>query len=78
MMRIFTTVLAVCLMLGSAGPAFSRGRSHSASGGHRGGHHGGHVYGFATSRCKSASCFRKHPDGRYVHPLTTRKRPASR
>lgn len=41
--------------------------------GHGGSHHGGHIKGFATSHCKSASCFRKHPDGKYVHPLTTRK-----
>jgi hypothetical protein len=53
--------------------------------GHGGGHHsygrhsyGGHSYRghattFRTSYCKSAACFRKHPDGKYVHPITPRK-----
>ena len=34
---------------------------------------GGHIYGFRTSECKSSSCFEKHPNGTYVHPLTTPK-----
>jgi hypothetical protein len=25
--------------------------------------------GFATSRCKRASCFASHPSGSWVHPL---------
>lgn len=51
--------------------------------GHGGGHHSsGHAYGhsyrghattFRTSSCKSAACFRKHPNGTYVHPITPRK-----
>jgi len=60
------SVLAVAMIL-LACPAASLARSHG------GGHSDGHVRGFATSHCKSASCFRKHPDGKYVHPLTTRK-----
>lgn len=30
----------------------------------------GQVYGFAYSQCKSAYCFGKHPEGRWLHPLT--------
>ncbi len=51
--------------------------------GHGGGHHARHSYGshayrghattFRTSSCKSAACFRKHPDGKYVHPITPRR-----
>jgi hypothetical protein len=58
----------------------SYGGSHRSYGGsHRsyGGSHrsyGGRIYGFRTSKCKSAACFRKHPNGTYVHPLTERKR----
>jgi hypothetical protein len=41
--------------------------------GHGGSDSGRYIRGFTTSHCKSASCFRKHPDGKYIHPLTTRK-----
>jgi hypothetical protein len=66
-MRIFGVTLIALAMLTS--PAFARGHGgyHSGSSRH------GSVYGFRTSQCKSASCFRKHPGGTYVHPLTHRK-----
>jgi hypothetical protein len=71
-MKIVPTVMALALV---AVPA-----NALAHGGHPGSHHygsshhgGGHVYGFRTGHCKSASCYRKHPNGTYVHPLTTRK-----
>jgi hypothetical protein len=68
-MKLLSAILMLALF---AFPASSVARSggHYSQGG---GHHGGHVHGFATSRCKSASCYRKHPGGTYVHPLTTRK-----
>lgn len=57
------TVVAVMLMVA---PADAKSyRSHRSS---------GHAYGFATSRCKTSSCYAKHPGGSYVHPLTSRKR----
>ena len=28
---------------------------------------------FRTSECKSSSCFAKHPDGAWVHPITPRR-----
>jgi len=34
----------------------------------------GDVYGFRTGSCKSTNCYRKHPSGRYVHPLTRQTR----
>jgi hypothetical protein len=75
-MRIFTSLLALALI---AAPAGALARGHHSGGYHSGGHHSsshhGHVYGFRTSQCKSASCYRKHPNGKYVHPLTTRKHP---
>jgi len=27
-----------------------------------------HYSGFATGHCKRASCFAKHPGGRYIYP----------
>ena len=30
----------------------------------------GDIYGFGRSQCKSADCFRKHPEGSWLHPLT--------
>ncbi len=76
--RLTATALAfLCLALAS--PALARGHGgghHSYGGGHSYGAHGSRgsrIYGFRTSRCKSASCFRKHPNGTYVHPLTERK-----
>jgi hypothetical protein len=33
----------------------------------------GRIYGFRTSPCKSSSCYSKHPEGTWVHPLTRRK-----
>jgi hypothetical protein len=33
----------------------------------------GKVYGFRTGHCKTSSCYSKHPNGSYVHPLTERK-----
>ena len=90
-MKIASAVLALALIALPAGAVARGGHHsgghhssghrysghHYSGGGHRsGGHLGsGHVYGFATSKCKSAACFRKHPDGTWVHPLTTRKRP---
>jgi hypothetical protein len=81
-MKIASAVVALALIAAPAS-VIARGGHHPGGyhssghygGGHRGGgdRGGGHVYGFATSQCKSASCFRKHPDGKYVHPLTTRK-----
>jgi hypothetical protein len=79
--RLVATLTAFAL-LGVATPAMARGHGggHSHGGGHAyGGHHSyghrssGRIYGFRTSKCKSASCFRKHPNGTYVHPLTERK-----
>jgi len=52
-------------------PAVASARGHHG-GGHHGGHRG-HATTFRTSYCKSASCYRKHPDGKYVHPITPRK-----
>jgi len=31
---------------------------------------GGGIYGFRRSPCKTESCFEKHPEGSWVHPLT--------
>jgi len=31
---------------------------------------GGQTGEFRTSRCKSGSCFERHPNGRWRHPLT--------
>jgi hypothetical protein len=77
--RLATIVLAVTVCI-SPSPAFARGHGgghNSYGGGHHsyGGYHsrGGRIYGFRTSKCRSASCFRKHPNGTYVHPLTERK-----
>lgn len=76
-MKLVPSVLALVLIAVPASALARAGGHHSGGshgGGHHGsGHHGGHVYGFATSRCKSASCNRKHPNGSYVHPLTKRK-----
>ena len=60
------TAFAIAMVLFVV-PTASSARSHGGS------HSSGHVRGFATSHCKSTSCFRKHPDAKYVHPLTTRK-----
>jgi hypothetical protein len=32
------------------------------------------VHGFRTATCKTATCRSRHPSGRYVHPLTHRRR----
>lgn len=71
-MKIVPALMALALI---TVPANALARVHS--GGHRDGGHrsGGHVYGFRTGHCKSARCFRKHPNGTYVHPLTSRKKP---
>jgi hypothetical protein len=71
-MKIASGLIALVLI---SMPANALARGHS--GGHSGGSHryGGHVYGFRTGHCKSAACYRKHPNGTYVHPLTKRKHP---
>jgi len=68
-MKRLPAILMLVLIASPVSSVARNGSHHSSSGGH----HGGHVYGFATSRCKSASCYRKHPGGTYVHPLTKRK-----
>ncbi len=71
-MKIVPGLLALALIAVPAG-ALARG-----SGGHHSGshttysHHGGTE--FRTGHCKSAKCFKKHPNGTYVHPITPRKR----
>jgi hypothetical protein len=63
--------LALCAVF-LATPTFARGHS---GGGHRAGSsHSGRSRAteFRTSRCKSASCFAKHRDGTWVHPITPR------
>ncbi len=68
-MKFIAGLLALGLV---AAPAVASARGHG--GGHsHGGHHYGHASTFRTSYCKSAACFRKHPDGKYVHPITPRK-----
>lgn len=43
----------------------------------------GEIYGFGVSKCKSPECWRKHPSGEWLHPLTVpwrsaeMRRPAS-
>ena len=87
-MKVVPTLLAL-VVLAIPGAALARGGGHHSGGHHSGGYHsgghrfGGHsssyrsgrVYGFRTAKCKSAACFRKHPGGTYVHPLTERKHP---
>lgn len=73
-MKLIAGLLALGLIVA---PAVASARAHG------GGHHfyrhsyGHHAYGhattFRTSYCKSAACFRKHPDGKYVHPITPRR-----
>jgi hypothetical protein len=64
-LKLMPSLMALLIIALPSG-AFARG--------HSGSHHfSGHVYGFRTSSCKASSCFRKHPDGKYVHPLTSRK-----
>ena len=72
-MKLLTAVLFLtCLALPNAALARGHGGGgHSSSGGHVRSYHGAST--FRTSHCKSASCFRKHPDGKYVHPITPRK-----
>jgi hypothetical protein len=65
-------------------PAIALARGHGGGHSHSYSHHsysrhsyGGHSYRghattFRTSYCKSTACFRKHPDGKYVHPITPR------
>lgn len=67
MLQRLSAIVVAFAVLSLGSPAFARG--------HGGGHHSssGRTYGFRTSKCKSASCFRKHPNGTYVHPLTKRK-----
>lgn len=64
--RVLATALGVASLF-VALPATARGH------GGGGGHHGGRITGFRTSKCVSAKCFRKHPNGTYVHPITARK-----
>jgi len=79
--RLTTILLAISLVvISSSSSSWARGHGaghRSYGGGHHsyGGYHSrsGRIYGFRTSKCKSASCFRKHPNGTYVHPLTERK-----
>jgi hypothetical protein len=64
-------LLALGLIVAPAiASAHGRGGGHHSSGSHRG---YGHATTFRTSYCKSAACFHKHPDGKYVHPITPRK-----
>jgi hypothetical protein len=44
-------------------PAAALARSHSSR---------GHITGFRTSTCKTSACNQKHPDGKYVHPISSR------
>lgn len=67
-MKILAGLLSLALIAVPA-DALARGGGHHSGGSHSSGHHGGHVHGFAMSQCKSAACHRKHPDGKYVHPL---------
>ena len=61
MRALFALCLTAAFVVTSTLAADARGRSS------------GRVYGFATSHCKSSSCYAKHPSGRWVHPLTRRK-----
>jgi hypothetical protein len=36
-------------------------------------HSSDRIYGFRKSDCKTASCYEKHPDGTWTHPLTKPK-----
>ena len=80
----FVPILLALVVIVVPGAALARGGGHHSggyhyggghSGGHSSGYRGGRIYGFRTAKCKSAACFRKHPDGTYVHPLTERKHP---
>jgi hypothetical protein len=83
--KIVPSLIALAL-IAVPGSALARGHggghhsgSHHGAGSHHGGHHASGSYRgattFRTGHCKSAKCFRKHPNGTYVHPITPRKRP---
>lgn len=69
-MKIVPGLLALALVALPAGALArgSGGHSHTAT------HSHSSATEFRTSRCKSAKCYKKHPDGTYVHPITPRKR----
>ncbi len=77
-MKLTAGLLALGLVLAPA-VASARGHGHHSYGRHSYGRHSyGHSYRgyattFRTSYCKSAACLRKHPDGKYVHPITPRR-----
>lgn len=61
--RVFAiAVIVICAPLQMMTPAMARRHSGSHS-----------SYCCRTSYCKSTSCMHKHPDGKYIHPLTPRK-----
>ena len=76
-MKLIAGLLALGLIVGpAAASARGHGGGHHSSGPRSSGSHHpyrGHATTFRTSYCKSAACFRKHPDGKYVHPITPRK-----
>jgi hypothetical protein len=75
-MKFIAGLLALGLIvIPAAASARGHGGGHHSSGRHSSGAHTyrGHATTFRTSNCKSAACFRKHPDGKYVHPITPRK-----
>jgi hypothetical protein len=59
-------LFAAALLALAVQPALARGSG--------GGHYSGHVSTFRTSQCVSSSCYSKHPNGSWVHPITPRRR----
>ena len=51
------------------GSALASGHRSGESAGRYSGRYG-QAHSFSTSRCKTASCFHKHPEGTYLHPNT--------
>jgi hypothetical protein len=67
MRTIMIAAAALVMVAGSA--QARRGGSHSGGGSS----HERPVSTVRSSECKSASCFSKHPDGIWTHPITPRK-----
>jgi hypothetical protein len=61
LLRATAVAVALFLMSGVSADA----KSHST---------GQHASKFRTSACKTSSCKAKHPSGKWVHPITPRKK----
>jgi len=72
-MKIVSGLLALALVALPAS-ALARGSGRHHSGSHGTTHSHSSATEFRTGHCKSAKCYKKHPGGTYVHPITPRKR----